>query len=138
LAAEQQEVPDNIATAITEISEYATLLVRDEIELAKAEVAAKLRKILTGTVVGITAGGFVVFAVLLFLEGLAWLFAYEVFPPGQVFWGFFVVTGMLLVLAAAGGMVAARALRQGAPPAPTMAIDEARKIAEMVAEETTV
>ena len=135
MAAEQQEVPDNIATAITEISEYATLLVRDEIELAKAEVAAKLRKLLTGTVVGITAGGFVVFAVLLFLEGLAWLFAYEVFP-GQVYLGFFVVTGMLLVLAAAGGAIAARALRQGAPPAPTMAIDEARKIVESVQEQT--
>jgi hypothetical protein len=137
LAAEQQEVPDNIATAITEISEYATLLVRDEIELAKAEVAAKLRKLLTGTVVGITAGGFVVFAVLLFLEGLAWLFAYEVFP-GQVYLGFFVVTGMLLVLAAAGGAIAARALRQGAPPAPTMAIDEARKIVDTVQEETSL
>ena len=136
MAAEQQEVPDNIATAITEISEYATLLVRDEIELAKAEVAAKLRKILTGTVVGITAGGFVVFAVLLFLEGLALLLAYEVFPAGQVFWGYFVVTGMLLVLAAAGGAIAARALRQGAPPAPTMAIDEARKIVESVQEQT--
>jgi hypothetical protein len=138
LAAEQQEVPDNIATAITEISEYATLLIRDEIELARAEITAKLRKLAMGAAVGVAAGAFVVFAVSLFLNGLAWLFAYELFPPGQVFWGFFVVTGMLLVLAAAGGMIARRALQQGAPPAPTMAIDEARKIAEMVQEETTV
>jgi hypothetical protein len=138
LAAEQQDVPDNIATAITEISEYATLLVRDEIELAKAEVAAKLRKILAGTVVGISAGGFVIFAVMLFLNGLAWLFAYELFPAGQVFWGFFIVTGMLLVLAAVGGVIARRALLQGAPPAPTMAIDEARKIVETVQEEASV
>lgn len=138
MAAEQQEVPDNIATAITEISEYATLLIRDEIELARAEITAKLRKLAMGAAVGVAAGAFVVFAVSLFLNGLAWLFAYELFPPGQVFWGFFVVTGMLLVLAAAGGMIARRALQQGAPPAPTMAIDEARKIAEMVQEETTV
>ena len=31
----------NIAAAITEISEHATLLIRDEIELAKAEVSDK-------------------------------------------------------------------------------------------------
>ena len=42
MAAEQEEVPENIAAAITEISERATLLIRDEIELAKAEIAAKL------------------------------------------------------------------------------------------------
>ena len=33
--------PQNIATAITDISERATLLVREEIELAKAEVTEK-------------------------------------------------------------------------------------------------
>ena len=136
MAAEQEEVPDNIATAITEISEYATLLIHDEIELAKAEVGAKLRSLLTGTVVGIAAGSFVAIAVLFFLNGLAWLFAYELFPAGQVFWGYFIVTGMLLVLAAAAGTIAARALQAGSPPAPTMAIDEARKIVESVQEQT--
>ena len=118
MAAEQQEVPDNIATAITEISEYATLLIRDEIELAKAEVAAKFRKLVTGTVVGIAAGGFAATAMLFFLNGLAWLFAYELFPAGQIFWGYFIVTAMLLVLAAVAGMIASRALQAGAPPAP--------------------
>jgi hypothetical protein len=32
-----------------------------------------------------------------------------------------------------GGVLAAKALRRGTPPAPTMAIDEARKIREAVA-----
>ena len=35
------EQPQNIATAIAEVSERATLLVREEIELAKAEVTEK-------------------------------------------------------------------------------------------------
>jgi hypothetical protein len=133
LAAEpQDEVPANIAAAITEISEHATLLIRDEIELAKAEIGSKLRKLLTGAVVGVAAGGFVVLAVLMFLGGLAWLFAYELFPSGQIFWGYFMVTGLLLVLAVLAGLLAFRALRGGSPPAPTMAIDEARKIREAV------
>jgi uncharacterized membrane protein YqjE len=136
LAAEQEEVPANIAAAITEISEHATLLIRDEIELAKAEITVKLRKILTGAVVGIAAGGFVAIAVLFLLIGLAYLIAYEI-DAGQTFWGFFIVAALLLVLAALAGLLAFRALRGGAPPAPTMAIDEARKIREAVREDAS-
>jgi hypothetical protein len=132
LAAEQEEIPENIAAAITEISERATLLIRDEIELARAEIAAKLRKILTGAVVGVVAGMFIVVAAMFVLEGLAWLVWYEFFPAGQFFWGFFVMAGVLLALAVLGGVLAAKALRRGTPPAPTMAIDEARKIREAV------
>jgi hypothetical protein len=132
LAAEQEEVPENIAAAITEISERATLLIRDEIELARAEIGAKVRKIVTGAVVGVVSGVFVVVAGMFVLEGLAWLLYYELFPAGQVFWGFFMMAGVLLVLAALGGVLAFKAMRRGSPPAPTMAIDEARKIREAV------
>jgi hypothetical protein len=132
LAAEQEEIPDNIASAITEISERATLLIRDEIELARAEIAAKLRKLLTGAVVGVVAGVFVLVAGMFILEGLAWLFYYELFPAGEVFWGFFMMAGVLLLFAVLGGVLAFKAMRRGSPPAPTMAIDEARKIREAV------
>jgi hypothetical protein len=131
LAAEQEEIPDNIAAAITEISERATLLIRDEIELARAEIAAKLRKLLTGAVVGIVAGVFVLVAGMFVLEGLAWLFWYELFPAGEFFWGFFVMAGVLLLFAVLGGVLAFRALRRGTP-SPSMAIDEARKIRDAV------
>jgi uncharacterized membrane protein YqjE len=135
LAAEpQEEVPANIAAAITEISEHATLLIRDEIELAKAELGIKLRKLLTGAVVGVTAGAFIVLSGLFVLIGLAFLISYEL-DPGQLFWGFFIVAALMLVLAALGGLVAFRAVRGGTPPAPTMAIDEARKIREAVRED---
>ncbi|HXR13550.1 MAG TPA: phage holin family protein [Solirubrobacteraceae bacterium] len=132
MAAEQEEIPENIAAAITEISERATLLIRDEIELARAEIAAKVRKLVTGAVVGVVSGVFIVVAGMFILEGLAWLAWYEFFPAGEFFWGFFVMAGVLLALAVLGGVLAARALRRG-PPAPTMAIDEARKIREAVA-----
>jgi hypothetical protein len=134
LAAEQpeEEIPANIAAAITEISERATLLIRDELDLARAEITSKLRKLLLGALVGTVAGAFIALAGLFVLIGLAWLLWYELFPSGQVFWGFFVVAGALLLFAALGGLLAMRALRRGAPPAPTMAIEEARKIREAV------
>lgn len=130
MAAEQEEIPENIAAAITEISERATLLIRDEIELARAEIAAKLRRIAAGTAVGVVAGVFLVVAGMFVLEGLAWLVWYEFFPAGEFFWGFFVVAAALLALALLGGFLANRALRTS--PAPTMAIDEALKIRDAV------
>ena len=139
MAAEQEEIPENIAAAITEISERATLLIRDEIELARAEISAKIGKLVTGAVIGIAAGIFIVVALFFVLIGLAWLAWYELFPAAQYFWGFFVVAGVLLLFAVVAGFLAAKLVRRGSPPSPKMAIDEARKIREAVgAREETV
>jgi hypothetical protein len=132
LATEQEEIPENIAAAITEISERATLLIRDELDLARAEIGAKISTLVRGTVIGLAAGMFVVVAVFFVLIGLAWLAWYELFPAGEYFWGFFVVAGALLLFALLAGLLAAKLVRRGAPPSPSMAIDEARKIREAV------
>jgi hypothetical protein len=124
--------PQNLAQAITEISERASLLVREEIELAKAEMTAKLTKLVTGAIVALAAGIFVIGALYFSLHGLAWLAWYELFPSRQIFWGYFVVAGCLLLIGALAGLTAALALRRNSPPTPTMAIDEARKIRETV------
>jgi len=128
-----QNNTQNIAQAIQEVSERAQLLVREEIELAKAEVSAKVSKLIKGVVVGIAAGIFVVCALLFLLHGLAWLAWYEL-PIGrtQYFVGFFVVAGVLFLLGALAGFIAARAFKRGAPPTPEMAIDEAKRIRETV------
>ncbi len=131
MAADADE-PQNLAQAISEISERASLLVREEIELAKAEITTKLTRLVTGAVVALAAGMFIVVALLFALHGLAWLFAYEFFGDNKIFWGYFVVAGGLLLFAALAGFLAAFALRRGAPPTPTMAIDEARKIRDTV------
>ena len=109
------------------------MLVREEIELAKAEMTIKARSLAKGAGIGAAAGIFVLGAVLLLLHGLAWL-AYWVlpFPDGTFFWGFFVVAGVLLLLAALAGWLAAKAFKRGTPPAPQMAIDEAKLIRETV------
>lgn len=133
---DQQQTTDtttqNIAEAIQEVSERATLLVREEIELAKVEVTEKITKLIKGAVVGIAAGIFIVFALIYLLHGFAWLTWYELFPDQQYFWGFFVVAAVLLLLGALAGYIAARAMKSGAPPTPVMAIDEAKRIKETV------
>jgi uncharacterized membrane protein YqjE len=122
----------NIAQAIQEVSDRATLLVREEIELAKAEMTEKVTKLIKGAIVGIAAGIFVVFALIYLLHGFAWLAWYEFFPDNQFFWGFFVVAAVLLLLGALAGFIAARAFKSGAPPTPQLAIDEAKLIKETV------
>lgn len=129
--------PHNIAAAITEVSERAQMLVREEIELAKAEVTVKATRLVRGAVVGIAAGIFVVTAIVFALVGFAWLLYYAL--PGATFayfWGFFAMAVILLLLGALTGVVAARALKRGAPPTPDMAIEEAQKIRETVSKGT--
>ena len=123
----------NIATTISEVSERATLLVREEIELAKAELGEKVSKLLRGAVVGVAAGVFVLTALVFALVGCAWLLYY--YLPGATyayFWGFFAMAVILLVLAGVAGLIAARAVKRASPPVPSMAIEEARKIRETV------
>jgi uncharacterized membrane protein YqjE len=122
----------NIAQAIQEISDRATLLVHEEIELAKAEVTDKVTKLVKGAAVGIAAGIFAVFGLLFLMHGLAWLAWFEFFPDEQFFWGFFVVAALLFLLGALAGFIAARAFKSGAPPTPQLAIEEAKRIKETV------
>ncbi|MDX6726692.1 MAG: hypothetical protein QOK49_1497, partial [Baekduia sp.] len=76
------------------------------------------------------------------LFGLAYFFYWLIpFPDNQPFWGFFTVAALLLLLAGLAGYVAMRAFKAGSPPAPKMAIEEARLIRETVQSqnpETTV
>lgn len=127
--------PQGVAAAISEVSERATLLIREEIELAKAEIAEKSARMARGAAIGAAAGVFLVTALLFFLVGCAWLLYFEL-PIGNqftYFWGFFAMAVILVVLGVIAGLVAARALRSSAPPTPDMAIEEARKIRETVA-----
>jgi uncharacterized membrane protein YqjE len=125
--------PQNIATAITEVSERATLLVREEIELAKAEVTEKATKLVKGAVVGVAAGVFFMTALVFVLVGCAWLL-YFYLPVGDFayFWGFFAMAAILVILGVIAGLVAARVVKRSSPPVPSMAMEEARKIREAV------
>jgi uncharacterized membrane protein YgcG len=126
----------NIAQAIQEVSDRAQILVREEIELAKAEVTEKVSALIKGAVVGIVGGIFAVVGLLFLLHGLAWL-AYYLLPTATntVFWGYFLVAGVLFLLGGLAGYLAARAFKRGSPPKPEMAIAEAKRIQATVKSE---
>ena len=88
--AEQARSPSSSSTS----PNAASSLVREEIELAKAEVTEKVGKILRGSVVGIAAGVFAFLALILIMEGVAWLLDEEVFD-GNAWPGFFVEAARL-------------------------------------------
>ena len=121
-----------LAKAIQDVSERASLLVREEIELAKAEMSEKISKLVKGAVIGAVAGIFAVLGLIYLLHGASWALS-ELIGGRDSFWvGFVIVAAVLFVLGALAGFIAARAVKRGVPPAPTMAIEEGRLIKETV------
>jgi uncharacterized membrane protein YqjE len=115
----------SVSELVFDVAEKSSTLVREEIELAKAEISEKVGKILRGSVVGLAAGTFAFLALILVMEGVAWLLAEEVFD-GNAWPGFFVEAALFLLIAAAAGFVAYRSVQAGAPPVPEQAIEEAK------------
>ncbi len=121
----------SVGELVFDVSEKASTLVREEIELAKAEISEKVGKLLRGSVVGLAAGIFAFLALILIMEGVAWLLAEEVFG-GNAWPGFFVEAALFLLIAAAAGFIAYRSVQAGAPPVPEQAIEEAKLTKSML------
>jgi len=126
----------SIADLVVEVSENASTLVREEIELAKAEISDKVAKILRGSAVGAAAGAFAFLALIMILHGIAWLLGEELFS-GNIWAGYFVTAAIFLLLAALAGWIASKALKAGAPPVPEQAIEEAKLTKEMLEREAS-
>ena len=121
-----------LARAIQDVSDRTSLLIREEIELAKAEVSTKVKRLARGAAIGAAAGVFAIFALIYLLHGLAWL-AWRVLPEsiageGDVWVGYILIGVLLLLVGALAGFVAARLFKRGSPPTPQMAIEEAQLI----------
>src|SRR3954470_23850234 len=78
----------SVSDLVFDVSTRASSLVREEIELAKTEVTEKVTKLLRGSAVGVAAGVFAFLALILVMEGIAWLLNEEVFD-GKAWPGFF-------------------------------------------------
>lgn len=115
-----------VGELVFEVSDRASVLIREEIELAKTEVTEKFNSLLRGSVTALVAGIFVLCALMLGMHGIAWLLNDLVFDN---FWtGFFVEALLFLLIATGAGLYAYRSLKKGAPPTPDMAIEEAKEI----------
>ena len=130
-----QRPPDNaeksVGEIVSEVSEKASQLVREEIELAKAEVMQKVSKLGRGIGVGLAAGMFLGFAFAIFFHAVAWFFA-DLYDNGTtgIWEGYLTSFGVLVLLAALAGFLALRWIKGGSPPTPDLAIEEAKRTRE--------
>jgi len=124
----------SVADLVFDVSHGTSSLIREEFELAKAEVTEKVGKLLRGSVVGVAAGVFAFLALILIMEGFAWLLNEELFD-GKAWPGFFIEAALFLLIAALAGLVAYRAVKAGSPPMPEQAIEEAKLTKEMLERE---
>jgi len=129
-----QSNEESFAAAVSEVSERVSVLIREELELAKAEMSRKASSMARGAAAIAAGAVFGVFAVVFGLLTLAWLLD-DLLDWPNIWPGFLVVFGVLLALAVGAFLFAWRKLKVGAPK-PTMAIDEAKKIRQTVSEKS--
>ena len=121
-----------LGQAVQDVTERASLLIREEIELAKREMTEKVTKLIKGAVVGIVAGIFAVFGLIYLLHAASWAI-WDLIGGRSNFWlGFVIVAALLFLLGGLAGFVATRFLKRGSPPTPQMAIEEGKLIKETV------
>jgi protein-S-isoprenylcysteine O-methyltransferase Ste14 len=122
----------NLGEIVNDVTSKATLLVKEEIELAKAEITTKAKRLGLGAGLIAVAGVFMVFFLIFFLHMLALGF-HDWF--GLKEWvGYAMVCILLLLGAGILALVARRMFKKGSPPVPTMAIDEAKKTRAAIGE----
>ncbi len=117
-----------LGRAVQDVTEKAQLLIREEIELAKAEMTAKVSKLIRGIVIGVIAGVFALFGLIYLLHGLSWLIWDLIGGDSNFFLGFLIVAALLFIFGGLAGFLAARFIKRGTPPTPQMAIEEAKLI----------
>lgn len=120
-----------VGELVFDVTEKTSGLIRDEIELAKAEVSEKVSQLARGSVTGIVAGVFAFLALILVMHGVAWLLADLVFGD-EVWIGYLVEAAAFVVIGVFAALFAYRSFRAGAPPVPEQAIEEAKRTREVL------
>jgi uncharacterized membrane protein YqjE len=110
---------------VSEVTSKATLLVQEEIALAKAEVSVKVSRLVKGIVCFALAGFLALLMLIFVFHTLAWGLADWL---GVKTWvGYGITTVGLLVLTGLSALIGVRMFKKGSPPTPQMAIEEAQK-----------
>ena len=121
----------SLGDVVSEVSEKASLLVREEIELAKAEVTEKVTKLGKGAGALAAAGVLAVFALIYLFHALAWFFV-DLFDWNTVWPGYLLTFFVIVAIGAVAGFLGVRWLKGGAPPTPDLAIEEAKRTRDML------
>jgi hypothetical protein len=110
---------------VSEVTQKAQLLVREEIALAKAEITTKTSRIVKG-IIFFSAAGF--FALLMVVFGLHMLsIGFTEWFDLKAWVGYAATTVLLLLFTIFAALIGLRFFKKGAPPTPDYAIEEAQK-----------
>ena len=115
----------SLGEIVADVTQKIQLLIREEIELAKAEVSTKAKKL--GTGIGMASAALITlffFTMFIFIA-LAELLN-DLFWDDYPWAGYGVVALLFLILTVALVLVGVRLIKRGSPPAPEMAIEEAK------------
>lgn len=115
-----------LGESIGEIIDRVTVIVHEEVELAKAEVQIALQDLMRGSVAGIVGGVFAFFGVFILLMAFSFLLA-DAIGAWYPWLGFFLVAFFCFMIGGALAFVALKKIKKGSQLAPTQAIDEAKQ-----------
>jgi hypothetical protein len=127
--------PRSVGELVFDVSERVSVLVREEIELAKTEISEKVQALARGGAVGIAAGVFALMGLAMLMHAFAWLLN-DLFFEDHVWIGFAIEALFWFVVAGLAGLFAYRSFQKGSPPTPDLAIEEARLVRETLERET--
>jgi Putative Actinobacterial Holin-X, holin superfamily III len=115
-----------LGAAVKEVAERASAIMRLELELAALELRRKVVSLGLGIAFAIAAGVF-----LFFMVGFAYATIAAALAIVLPTWAaLLIVTGILLLKAAAAGLFALNRIKKGTPPVPEQAIREAKLTTE--------
>ena len=121
-----------VGELVLDVSERVSILVREEIELAKTEVTEKVTELLKGGAVAAAAGIFVLCALGMLMFFGAFLINDILGVETAIWAGFLIEAIIFLLIAAAAGFFAKKAIEKGSSPAPTMAISEVKETKDIL------
>ena len=119
-----------VGELVFDVSERVSILVREEIELAKAEITEKLATLGRGAGIAAAAGVFLLAAGIMLMFAIAWLINDILGIEGSVWVGFAIEAGILVILAAVAGLIAKSLFGKVESPTPDMAIEELKETKE--------
>ena len=120
-----------VGELVFEVTEQTSTLIREEIELAKTEVSEKVTTLIRGSVVGIAAGVFAFFALILLMHAFA-LGLNSLFFNSEPWAGYLIEAVLFIAIAAGAGYFAYNSFEKTGAPIPTEAIEEAQKTKAML------
>jgi hypothetical protein len=111
---------------VNDVSTKASLLIKEEIELAKTEIAVKAKKLGIGAGMASAALVTLIYFTIFLFFGVAYLIN-DLFNWEDNIWaGFLIVAVFFLIVTILLVFIGLRLIRRGSPPTPDMAIEEAK------------